>query len=339
MISSQNISGGHAGEKPVIAIMGATSHIAKGLINNFISAGGVRLYLFARNSSRVHTFLGDIGACTGDDLIVCEGYGGFAEYSYDAVINCVGLGTATREPHIYTSFFMVTEEFDNLVISYLAKSPQTLYINLSSGAVYGRDFIEPAQADTLNKIRVNGVTRDDFFLIAKLNSEAKHRAFEELNIVDIRVFSYFSRFADLTGKYFITELLYCLMHEKVFHTDATNIVRDYIHPDDLFSLMIKCLSLERVNTAFDAYSLRPIEKWEALDFFSSRYNLKYEVEKSARYHNVTGHKNVYYSLYRKAGDLDYSPAFSSLDTLIGEAEHILQRQSRGRAGIVPGTNT
>ncbi len=313
-----------ATRKSRIAILGATSHIAKGLINNFLSRDSVRLFLFARNARPVPVFLKETVGTRGGDVTIIEGYRTFSEKAYDLIINCIGLGTVSEEPHIYTSFFMVTERFDNLVISYLKKSPRTVYINFSSGAVYGTGFPTPANAKTINEIPVNGITRDNYFAVAKLNSEAKHRAFETLNIIDIRVFSYFSRFVDITGKYFLTELLHCLVQGKVFITGEENIARDYIHPDDLFLLIKKCLARKKINVAIDAYSLRPAKKKEILEYFASRYGLKYAIEKSAGRPHVTGHKSVYYSLFKKAAELNYRPRFSSMVTIQQESAYLLQ---------------
>ena len=104
-------------------------------------------------------------------------------------------------------------------------------------------------------------------------------------------------------------------------------MRDYIHPDDLFNIIEKCLNLKRINAAFDAYSLKPVEKKEILEFFSSQYSLKYKTEKSMNYHTVTGHKSIYYSLYKKAGEIDYQPQFSSMDTIRIEAEYLFQKKT------------
>jgi nucleoside-diphosphate-sugar epimerase len=313
--------------KQRIALLGATSHIAKCLIKNFIAAGDTSLVLFTRRAEPVQAFLREIGLEEHTNLLVCEGYDAFSEHAYDAIINCIGLGTVSHESHIYTSFFMVTEQFDNLIISYLLKSPRTRFINFSSGAIYGRTFPEPAQEQTMNAIRVNALTRDDSFTIAKLNSEAKHRAFEQLNIIDIRVFSYFSRFVDIAGKYFITELFHALVHDTVFHTSGENIVRDYIHPEDLFALIVLCLNLDKTNAAFDAYSLEPVAKLDVLKSFSSHYNLKVKTENEKEYHTVTGQKRVYYSAYKKAEEIGYRPRYSSMNTLCMEGELLLQRQT------------
>ena len=44
-----------------IVIMGATSHIAKGLIDKFVSNGEHHLYLFSRSAGKVQQFLDTIG--------------------------------------------------------------------------------------------------------------------------------------------------------------------------------------------------------------------------------------------------------------------------------------
>jgi nucleoside-diphosphate-sugar epimerase len=325
MNKQHEISGVDNNMKTRIAIVGATSHIAKGLINHFLGTGKVYLSLFARNAKPVHPFLKKIGVHKSKDFMIYEGYQNFPDYHYDVIINCVGLGTVSEEPHIYTSFFMVTEEFDNLIIAYLTKSPRTLYINFSSGAIYGNNYLQSVDKNSINKIRVNGISRNDYFMIVKLNSESKHRAFEKLNIIDIRVFSYFSRFVDITGKYFITELLNALIHNQVFHTKDVNIVRDYIHPNDLFALVNKCIDIRTINMSLDAYSLQPTSKMDILNFFTSEYKLKYQIEKSSIHRNVTGQKNIYYSIYRKASKIGYHPHFSSLDAIKQETAYILRK--------------
>jgi hypothetical protein len=82
----------------------------------------------------------------------------------------------------------VTEKFDNLIIRYLEKHPGTLYINLSSGAVYGKKIEKPLEITSPSIIDINRLDSGDYYAIAKLNAEAKHRALSNFNIADIRVF-------------------------------------------------------------------------------------------------------------------------------------------------------
>ena len=313
-------------KKSKIAILGSTSHIAKGLINNFLNSGEFSLHLYTRSPDKVRSFLGAIGKSPDKDCVIHEGYSDFIKCSYDVVINCVGVGTLNKLRGNYTKYFTVTEEYDNLAIGYLCNScPDALYISFSSGAVYGREFSAPAEENTMNSIKVNHVTTEDYYSIARLNSEAKHRAFKDLNIVDLRIFSYFSRFIDLADNYFITELLDCVLRKKVFATNNMNFVRDYLHPEDLFSIIRKCMDAGKINVSFDVTSAKPVEKREILDYFSLEYGFKYEIGRSLSHVSATGSKNIYYSKYNKALGIGYKPKFSSMDTIEQESKYILNK--------------
>ena len=316
-------------KKPTVAILGSTAHIAKGLINNFLQSGKFSLHLHTRSPDKLRRFLGAIGESPERDCVIHEGYSDFMESSYDVVINCVGVRTLNKMRGDYTLYFTVTEKYDNLVIGYLRNNcPDALYISFSSGAVYGRECSAPVEENTINSVRVNHIAKEDYYAIARLNAEAKHRAFNGLRIVDLRIFSYFSRFIDLTDGYFITEVLDCILNRKVFVTDNVNIVRDYVHPEDLFSIIRKCIDAGKINEAFDVTSAKPVEKREILDYFSLEYGLKYEVNQSLSHVSATGSKNVYCSNYHNATSIGYEPAFSSMDAIRQESKYILIDKSR-----------
>jgi nucleoside-diphosphate-sugar epimerase len=310
-------------KKLKIAIFGSTSHIAKGLINNFLRRGKFSLHLYTRSPDKVRSFLKAIKKSPDKNCVIHEGYRDFLKSSCDIVINCVGVGTMNKSGNNYSDYFMVTEKYDNLIIEYLLKNPDTLYISFSSGAVYGREFSAPVEKNTINSVRVNHIAPEDYYTIARLNSEAKHRSFKNLKIVDLRIFSYFSRFIDLTDGYFITEVMDCILNKKVLETDNVNIIRDYVHPEDLFSMIIKCLEAGRINEAFDVTSSKPVEKREILDYFSLEYGLKYEISRSLSHVSPTGPKNIYCSNYNNAASISYQPAFSSMDTIKKEAKYII----------------
>jgi nucleoside-diphosphate-sugar epimerase len=312
-------------EKLKIAILGATSHIAKGLINNFFQSGGFSLHLYTRSPDKVRIFLGAIGKYSDEDSVIHNDYKNFIKFSYDVIINCVGVGTLNKLKGDYTNYFMVTEKYDNLTIEYLLKNPDTLYVSFSSGAVYGKGFSVPAEENTVNNLRVNHVAPEDYYMIARLNSEAKHRAFNDLRVIDLRLFSYFSRFIKLTDGYFITDVIDSILNKKLLVTDNVNIVRDYVHPKDLFSIIRKCMEAGKINKAFDVTSSKPVAKTEILDYFSSEYGLKYEVSQSLSHPSATGSKNIYCSNYMNAAGIDYKPVFSSMDTIKQESQYILRR--------------
>lgn len=307
-----------------IAIFGATSHIAMGLINNFIRNREISLHLYTRSPAKVRSFISSISKSPDKQCVIHEGYRDLFQHSYDVVINCIGVGPVNKLQGDFTRYFTVTEEYDNLIIKYLLKNPDALYISLSSGAVYGRNLSAPAEKNTVNSIQVNRVAKEDYYAIARINAEAKHRSFVDLRIIDLRVFSYFSRFIDLTDSYFIAELLVCILDKKLFVTNSTNIVRDYVHPEDLFSIIRKCIDAKKINEAFDVISAKPVEKKEILDYFSQEYGLKYETKESFTHVSSTGSKNIYCSKYNRALEIGYKPKFVSMDTIKQESKYILK---------------
>ena len=263
----------------VIAILGATSHISKCLISSFAQSGATEVHLFTRSPAMLTQFLAhecrEPRAC----LVVHDGYAEFSDHRYHVIINCVGVGTYTKLNGDFSLYFTVAEKYDNLVLGYLNSiNNNALYIAFSSGAVYGRGHDEPFDEDTVNYISVNHLPKNDYYAITRLYSEAKHRSYERLNIVDIRIFSFFSRYIDLNDGYFITELLDCIMNGRLLTTDADNMMRDYLHPDDLHDLIMACMAAGRINTAFDAMSRQPVDKQTVLDYFVSENGLHYRVQ-------------------------------------------------------------
>jgi len=289
-----------------IAILGATSHIAKGLILNFKQSKKNELFLFARLPKKVKEFLKEYNLSPNRHIYEFKH---FQSEKYDVIINCVGLGTPVKVKEASDEVFRLTEEFDNMVLEYLLRYPKTLYINFSSGAIYS--------------VSVNDMKPEHYYGIAKLHQEAKHRALKKLNIVDIRVFSYFSRFIELDSGYFLTELIKSLKRKRVFITNPCDFVRDFLAPQDLFDLICLIIKAKPFNGAIDAYSSMPISKFKLLDYFVKNYSLKYTVNRGLKLTCPTGVKSRYCSSSRKAEGLGYKPKFSSLEIVAMESKYIL----------------
>ena len=307
-----------------VAILGATSHIAKGLINNFQNNRKFSLHLYTNSPNKLNNFLDTLEKSPNNERTIYNGYNDFMQGSYDTIINCVGVGTFNKLKGDYTKYFTVIEKYDNLVIDYLRNyCPGSLYISFSSGVVYGRDFSVPVEESSVNSIMVNHIVKEDYYAIVRLNAEAKHRSFTNLNIVDLRLFSYFSRFIDLNDGYFIADVISSVLNKKVLKTNNVNIVRDYVHPDELFLMVRKCINLDTINQAFDVISSKSVNKREILDYYSLEYGLKYEIIESLKHQSATGTKNVYYSINNNATYLGHSPKFSSMDTINHESKFII----------------
>jgi nucleoside-diphosphate-sugar epimerase len=233
----------------------------------------------------------------------------FNEHVYDVVINCTGIGDPMVLKSNPAAVFQVTEEMDALLLNYIKKNPATLCIHLSSGAVY-------------NNIDANSVTPADFYSLAKIHSEAKHRAEAHLPIVDLRIFSFFSHLVDPNLSFFISDVIRCIQNKHVLETDPLDIMRDYITPKDL-CLLINCvIQKENLNDFFDVYSIAPISKFELLRFFESKYDLKYVIKNDEGKNSPTGIKAQYFSKNKKAESLGYLPQYSSLTGIESEMDKI-----------------
>ena len=312
--------------KTRIAILGATSHIAKGLIYHFLQEGGWRLDLFARSGRKVRDFLAFIDADANGDWEIKEGFADFMGGSHDVIINCIGVGTRRKLQGNYVKYFTTTERFDNLSIEYLReKNPEAFYISLSSGLVYGRSHSSPVVKDTATCLQINHMTPEDYYMVARINAETKHRALNGLNIVDLRLFSYFSRFIDLSDGYFISDVINSVLNGKELKTSNANIVRDFVHPEDLFALIRSVVEVRSINDAFDAYSAGSVSKDEILSYFADHYGMKYAFSDSLPDNSPTGFKHTYASSFRKAIAVGYRPKYTSMEAIKEESRYFLNR--------------
>ena len=302
-----------------IAILGATGHIAKGLMLG-LSDSNYELYLFARSLKRIADFA---RSNRKDKEFNIMPFGQFSDTEYDVIINCVGIGDPGKLKNSGFEVFSITEQYDSLVLDYLANYTSALYINLSSGATYGTAFEVPADELTYAQVNINNITTNDYYGIAKLYIEAKHRALTNYNIVDLRIFGYFSRFINLDSKYFISEIISCIRQNKEFITGPGNIVRDYVHPRDLVCLVERCIDRHIINDVYDVYSLAPATKFEILDYFTDLHSLKYVINDSVVIQTATGCKDYYYSKSRKAEEIGYNPHFTSLECIDEETKFFL----------------
>jgi nucleoside-diphosphate-sugar epimerase len=305
-----------------VALLGAASHIARGLIASYLSRQEYELLLYARSPERVQEFVSSFGAGRAE-LLALDAFG---RRECDVIINCIGIGDPGKLRSEAAAIFTLTETWDNLILDYLALHPQTLYINFSSGAAYGGGFDSPVDETSRAIFPVNALTPSDYYGIAKLHSEARHRAASDLNIVDLRVFSYFSRYLDLSTRFLLSDVALALINGEELKTDSGNIVRDYIHPDDLVSLIDLCMERRKFNAVYDAYSLKPVGKFEMLDAFASHFGLRYIVT-AIETVTATGNKENYYSSNYCAAELGYRPIHTSLESLCLEMTSLLAMTS------------
>jgi hypothetical protein len=306
-----------------VTILGATSHIAKNIIYEYAKNNEYQLHLYARSLDVVQSFLNQIEQMNNPNIKVYH-LNDFGDYHSDVVINCIGMGNPAKLKEDGYQIFHVTEYYDNLIIDYLKnKSNNTLYINLSSGAAYGTEFYQAVDEFSSANIEINKLTDQNYYGIAKLYTEAKHRSLNKFNIIDLRIFSFFSEFIDLSAKFLVSEIIDCIFNKKVFETGSNELIRDYVSPRDFCNLIKLCIDKHCTNDVFDLYSLQPVSKIEMINMFHKEFGLQYIIKNDISISTSTGNKSIYYSVNKKAGKLQYLPTSTSLESIKEEASKIL----------------
>lgn len=309
-----------------IAILGVTGYIGRSLLREFFleKKESYHLFLFSRSQDKLTTFIKEVPKKT---KYTVSSFESFSEGDYDVIINCTGIGNTailTKNP---MAIFKVTEEVDTLVIDYLQHKPKALYINLSSGAVYGTNFEAPITEKTETTLPGGFLGGYECYAAAKINAEAKHRSLTTLNIVDIRIFAFFGSLVDVDSPFLMSEIAKRIATKTVFSTSKDDIVRDYITAKDLLLFVQAVMVIRKCNDFFDIYSKKPVSKFELLETLKKKYHLKYEIV-SAKKPTKGSTKRFYFSKSKKANKvLGYSPTESSISGICSELEVFLRREN------------
>ena len=306
-----------------IGILGATSQIAKDLIKSMGETGRHELCLYARRPAAVEVPASDRARAAIRHVGDYASFG--AGLEFEALINFVGVGNPAAAAQMGAGIFDITQQFDQLALNYVREHPQCRYIFLSSGAAYGYDFHKPVDRDTPAKISINNLTPQDWYGVAKLYAECRHRAYRDLSIIDIRVFNYFSASQDLSAKFLICDIVRSIRDQTKLRTSSENIVRDYLHPSDFFRLIEAALNSSPTNVAFDCYTRSPVDKFTLLECMKDQFGLNFELIEGHVGVNSTGGKPNYYSLNTCASEFGYEPALSSMEGVVSEATLLLKR--------------
>jgi len=216
-----------------IAILGATSQIAQDLLLSFSRHKSYEFSLYGRNVELLEEWINIVNL---DKKYQIQEYSNFNNnQKYDLIINFVGIGDPAKVQEMGNNIFKITEQYDEMVLEYLKCNKETKYIFLSSGAVYGGDYEKPVNENTVAMIDINNLGPTNWYTIAKLYAEAKHRSLSDLPIVDVRVFNYFSHTQDMSASFLITDIIHAIKNKEVFKTSSENIARDFITPPDFYN--------------------------------------------------------------------------------------------------------
>jgi len=309
-----------------IAVLGATSQIARDFITTADNKAEYDFSLYARRPSAVKEWVAQ------NQLLHIKQVGDYDSFksnsSFNAVINFVGVGDPAAAQNMGSSILDTTHEFDTLALNYLQNRPETRYIFLSSGAAYGSDFDQAVTEETPAQFNINMLKAQDWYGIAKFYAECRHRALKNLPIIDIRVFSYFSRTQDISARFLMSDVVRAIRDKSVLETSSNDIVRAFFHPSDFFSLVRSVLEVPFFNEAVDCYTRAPISKSELLAAMQSHFGLRYQTLKAPVGVNSTGTKLNYYSRNLRASGYGYQPSLTSWDGLLMETAAILSGADR-----------
>lgn len=301
-----------------IAVLGATGHVAKCAAWSFAGDSGAVIDLYSRSPERAERAAEAVASMHPGvrAKFATRDYGEFFDNEYDLIFNGVGVwDTPGQGPE---RIFEITEKYDDLVLSYQKNLPGSISVHVSSGAVYGGDYTAPAGEGSPAVIPVNGPRTGDWYTAAKLNSELKHRAHRELNILDIRLFGFFSRFMDTGYRYMLSAMIRAAGEGTVFRAVPEEFWRDYVSLGDFSALLHAALERRELNRAVDVRSAAPISKSELIELFAQKYGMRYEIAGAGV--SRTGNKPYYYSL--RQNDL-YTPSATSRETVEAELEYFL----------------
>lgn len=230
-----------------VLILGSTSHIAKGLIYNFKQDKKYNLITWSRSIDKNNILFSYF------DLI----------NKYDIIINCVGKGKASSLSSINYDDIYFYNKLDTMIIDYLKNNNKCLYFNISSW-VAGEDLKEDH--------------RHYIYATNKKYLEMKHRLLPELNIIDLRIHAYFSRWIDLDSGFLLSDILNHTKNGKEFKLTTKEDKPIYIStPYTLFNIIISLYNDYMIKNIIynqdysDLYNLTSIS--DILDYFKIKHNL------------------------------------------------------------------
>jgi nucleoside-diphosphate-sugar epimerase len=297
-----------------LALLGGTSLLARNFAINSLKSD-FQLTLFARNPKSAEAWFENYDQKA---EILCASFDTLNKENYSAIINFVGTGNPLATEKIAEKIIDITDQYDQLALNYIRHNSACKYIFLSSGAVYGGTFKEPASFERSAAIEVNDLGCSNWYGSAKLRAEILHRALD-LPIIDLRVFNFVSRYQDLDSRFLITDAIKAIKQDTKLFTSPENMTRDYLHPSDFYQILDLLLRAPTMNAAFDCYSAKVVDKFSLLDALHQEFGLSYEITPTVKAVESTGMKQNYYSTDRRLNKfVNYQPKFSSIEAVFEE---------------------
>ena len=298
-----------------IAIFGSTSEIAYDLIIRLKENRKFNLSLFSRSNRAKKKFSNDGSLC----------YLKYSEFKitdkYDVIINCIGFGDPKKIINNLGNIYTIQKKYDDLILKYLIKNNATKYIFLSSGSVYGESLSDPNKRNYHQIVDLNNFSDSHEYPLSKLFIEYIHRFNKDLNIIDLRLFNYFSHTQSINSNFLMSEISRSILNNSCLNTNQHNIQRDFIHPDDLYQIiMLFITTKKKINNVFDCYSKAPLFKFDILKTLKNKKLINYKILNTA-----SVNKKYYYPRNFILKSMGYKPKFNSLNAVLHEIDLLLKK--------------
>lgn len=221
-----------------------------------------------------------------------DNYDSFGREDYDLVVNCVGVSQPVQQKKENKEIVKISNHFDNLALKYAESNKNCLYVFFSSGVIHEAGNSEYKKSKQL--------------------AEKRHRN-SEANVIDLRVYSFFSRFSNINSGFYMDEIVKCMQTKNCLGLFPVPLYRDYVAPVDIANFI---LSLNKNNRTYEIFSAHTVSTFDIARHFK-QYGLRYK-EKDIDI-PITGIKEHYYA---KRHD-GFKPTKTSMETIIEEVKYIL----------------
>jgi nucleoside-diphosphate-sugar epimerase len=287
-----------------VAILGANSQMALDYIDLESIRGRGNLYLFSRmeNIERLKNIIGR--------GVKSLPYSEFQNHRFDLIINFIGSSDQIKVRELGKKYLEICKKFDDMVLDYLHINKDCQYIFISSGASYGQIFERgPANENSKSTFSTFNNSTDDFYGLTKYLIEKEHSDQQDLNIVDLRVFSYIDKNLNINSSMFVPSLARAIIKKEVFETSNNDMFRDYSCAEDIYAFIdgLKPSSMG----VYDLISTKKISKFELLEALKGSVDVKFV---NCSYYG--GGKKYYYSESNSAEKIGFKPKYSSMDNIL-----------------------
>jgi nucleoside-diphosphate-sugar epimerase len=292
-----------------IGILGCTGYIGRSLASALVREGhSGGILAFSRDPARARVKMDEFRI---PESVIPISYDSLWGEACDVLINATGIGSPRVLRAGPRAIYGACESIDQLLVSYLSSYPSCRVFSLSTGAVYGVQMGEPISDAMSVSYDPNRLVNANHYALAKLVSEAKHRAYPEYAITDLRVYAFFSRDVDVGEDFLLSQIAARLRDGQTLETAPGDMTRDFITAHDLLGAIRFLSERPQENAVYDIRSRAIVAKSTLLAHCEREFGLKWSISGSVQ-DSPTGSKNAYYSINDSLEQIGFISKYDSL---------------------------